>query len=57
MCKVVVPLAAGAMVMCLSVFVFVCVCVQCAVPYACMDWDNRFTVARRAREEKYDLVF
>ena len=51
------PLAAGAMVMCLSVFVFVCVCVQCAVPYACKDWDNRFTVARRAREEKYDLMF
>lgn len=36
-----------------------CSCVEgnpCAVPYNCRSWDNRFDVARKAREEKYDTV-
>jgi len=30
---------------------------QCAVPYNCKDWPHRFEVAKKAREEKYDVVF
>jgi hypothetical protein len=27
------------------------------VPYNCRDWEHRFEVAWRAREERYDKVF
>lgn len=37
-----------------------CSCIEgnpCAVPYHCLDWENRFEVAKKAREENYSRVF
>lgn len=37
-----------------------CSCIEgnpCATPYTCRDWENRFEVAKRAREENYNIVF